>query len=73
MLRRAKCENNPAHPEATEVMMRFLSEVETDNGRRITLEDYTPPKKSRLRLVTKSPEDEDGNPARSVAPKSMCV
>jgi hypothetical protein len=62
-----------AHPEATEMMMRFLSEVETDDGRRITLEDYTPPKKSRLRLVIKSPEDEDGNPARSVAAKSMCV
>jgi hypothetical protein len=51
---------------------RFLSEIETEDGRRITFEDYEPPKRSRLRLVIKFPaNDEDPNPRVSAAAKNM--
>jgi hypothetical protein len=60
-----------AHPEATEVMMRFLAEIETEDGKRITLKDYKPPKKSRLRLVIKLlADEEDNNAVVSVSAKS---
>jgi hypothetical protein len=60
-----------AHPEATEVMMRFLSEVETEDGRRISFKDYEAPKKLRLRLVIKLPaDDEDLNQRVSIGRKA---
>ena len=57
------------HPAETEVMLRFLAEGETEDGARIHLEDYTPPKGSRTRFVIKLPDNAittaEGEPAKS--------
>jgi hypothetical protein len=50
-------------------MLRFLAEGETEDGARIHLEDYTPPKGSRIRFVIKLPDNAittgEGEPAKS--------